>query len=393
MDLFKRCREYTEAKKAVRMGYYPYFTPIEATEGTEVIIRGKRLLMAGSNNYLGLTMHPKVKEASKKALEKYGTGCTGSRFLNGTLDIHEALEEELADFMGREAALIFSTGYQTNLGTISALLSRGDRVILDKADHASIVDGCLLSMAEMRRFKHNDMADLSHVLEEIGNTGGKLIVVDGVFSMEGDIVHLPELLSIAKVHGCRVMVDEAHAIGVLGQGGRGTEEHFGLDGQVDLIMGTFSKSFASLGGFIAADADVIGYIKHHARALIFSASISPASVAAVQATLDIIRTEPERRERLWDNTGIIRMGLQDMGYDTGMSETPVIPIIIGDRMKTFAMWKALFEAGLFVNPAIPPAVPPGRALLRTSYMATHTRDQLNRMLDIYSRVGKQMGII
>lgn len=393
MDLFKKCREYTEAKEAMRAGYYPYFTPIEATEGTEVMIRGKRLIMAGSNNYLGLTTHPKVKEASRKALEKYGTGCTGSRFLNGTLDIHEALEEDLADFMGRAASLVFSTGYQTNVGTISALLSRGDLAIVDKADHASIVDGCLLSMAEMRRFKHNDMADLSHVLEEANNNGGKLIVVDGVFSMEGDIVHLPELMPIAKAHGCRVMVDEAHAIGVLGQGGRGTEEHFGLNGEVDLIMGTFSKSFASLGGFIAAEADVIGYIKHHARALIFSASMSPASVAAVQAALDIIRTEPERRERLWKNMRIMKKELQRMGYDTGMSQTPVIPIIIGDRMKTFAMWKALFEAGLFVNPAIPPAVPPGRGLLRTSYMATHTSEQLSRMLDIYKKVGKQMGVL
>jgi 8-amino-7-oxononanoate synthase len=326
-------------------------------------------------------------------LEKYGSGCTGSRFLNGTLDIHEALEEALADFMGREAALVFSTGYQTNVGTISALLSRGDRVIVDKADHASIVDGCLLCMAEMKRFKHNDMADLSHVLEQNDHAGGTLIVVDGVFSMEGDIACLPELMPLARTHDCRVMVDDAHSIGVLGTGGRGTEEHFGLDGQVDLIMGTFSKSFASIGGFIAADDDVIGYIKHHSRALIFSASIPPASVAAVQATLEIIRTEPERRERLWENTRTIRTGLQHMGYDTGTSQTPIIPIVIGDRMKTFAMWKALFEAGLFVNPAIPPAVPPGRALLRTSYMATHTSDQLHRMLDIYETVGREMGVL
>ncbi|HDH99891.1 MAG TPA: pyridoxal phosphate-dependent aminotransferase family protein [Firmicutes bacterium] len=393
MDVFEKCYRYTDAKEAVRRGYYPYFTPISSTDGTEVVIRGHRLIMIGSNNYLGLTTHPKVKEAAEEALRKYGTGCTGSRFLNGTLDIHEKLEEALADFVGKEAALVFSTGYQTNLGTISSLLGRGDYVIVDKADHASIIDGCILSKAEMRRYRHNDMESLKKVLEGLPDDGGRLVVVDGVFSMEGDLADLPGIVELAKDYGCRVMVDDAHGLGVMGPGGRGTCAHLGVSEDVDLIMGTFSKSFASIGGFIAGEADVIGYIKHHARSLIFSASMPPASVATVYAALQVIKEEPERIENLWRITRKMHEGYKSLGFDIGPSQTPIIPIIIGDRERTFMMWKELFREGVFVNPAIPPAVPPGRALLRTSYMATHTEEQMDRVLETMEKVGRKVGVL
>ena len=392
MDLFEKCYRYTDAKEAIRSGYYPYFTPISSTDGTEVVIRGQRLIMIGSNNYLGLTTHPKVKEAAEEALRKYGTGCTGSRFLNGTLDIHEKLEEALAEFVGKQTALVFSTGYQTNLGTISSLLGRGDYVIVDKADHASIIDGCILSQAEMRRYRHNDMENLRKILEELKD-GGKLLVVDGVFSMEGDLANLPDIVDLAGRYGCRVMVDDAHGLGVMGPGGRGTAAHFGISDEVDLIMGTFSKSFASIGGFIAGEADVIGYIKHHARSLIFSASMPPASVATVYAALQVIQEEPERIAHLWQITRKMREGYRSLGLDIGSSQTPIIPIIIGDRERTFMMWKELFREGVFVNPAIPPAVPPGRALLRTSYMATHTEEQMDRVLETMEKVGRKVGVL
>ncbi len=393
MDIFDKCVRFVEADKVKEEGLYPYFRPIASAEDTEVIIEGKKVLMFGSNNYLGLTVHPKVKEAAQKAIEKYGTGTCGSRFLNGTLEIHLELERKLANFMKKERALVFSTGYQTNLGTISALASKEDVIVTDKWDHASIIDGTRLSFGEIRRFKHNDMKDLERVLKSIPENKGKLIVIDGLFSMEGDIADLPGIVDLGKKYGARVMVDDAHAIGVLGKNGRGTAEHYGLEDEVDLVMGTFSKSFASLGGFIAGKEYVINYIQHFARSLIFSASMPPANVAAVSAALDIIINEPERRQRLWDNTYRMLNGLKEMGYDTGLSQTPVIPVIIGDDMKTFMFWRELLDNGVYVNPVISPAVPPGRQLLRISMMATHTEEQIDRSLEIFEKLGKKYGVI
>jgi len=392
MDLFEKCHNFTAAREAIAGGYYPYFIPLDDTEGTEVTIGDKRLIMIGSNNYLGLTTHPKVREAAIEAVRRYGTSCTGSRFLNGTLHLHKELEERLAAFMGTEAALVFSTGYQTNLGTISALVGRGDYVITDREDHASIVDGCRLAFGKMVRFRHNDMADLERVLQKLPEKAGKLVVVDGVFSMGGDIAPLPEIIPLCRKYGARLMVDDAHSIGVLGQG-RGTAAHFGLQGEVDITMGTFSKSFASLGGFIAGDEVVIHYVQHFARSLIFSASMPPANVAACLAALEIMETETERYTRLEEIATYMRTEFQRLGFNTGNSQTPIIPIIIGDDMTTFLMWKMLFEAGVYVNAVIPPAVPQGQSLLRTSYMATHTDEQLNRVLETFEQVGKQLGVI
>ena len=393
MDIFEKCWNYKPAKIARKKGYYPYFIPIDSGQGTQVTSKGKNLIMIGSNNYMGLVSHPKVVEAARAALEKYGAGCTGSRFLNGTLDIHEKLEEELAEFVGKEAALVMSTGFQTNLATISCLVNKGDVVITDRSDHASIVDGCRLSFGKIVKYRHNDMDDLERVLKNIGDGPAKLIVTDGVFSMEGDIVDLPPLVELKNKYNARLMVDDAHSMGVLGPDGNGTAAHFGLQDEVDMVMGTFSKSFVSIGGFIAADFDVIDYIKHHGRALIFSASMPPASVAAVRAALEIIKAEPERRERLGKNADKMRQGFQAMGYDTGTSETPIIPVVIGEDVKTFYFWRTLFENGIFSNPVITPAVPPGQALIRTSYMATHTDEELDTVLEIFRRVGKEMDII
>lgn len=393
MDIFEKCCNYKAAKIARKKGYYPYFIPIDSGQGSEVVSKGKKLIMIGSNNYMGLVSHPKVVEAARAALDKYGAGCTGSRFLNGTLDIHEKLEEELAEFVGKETALVMSTGFQTNLATISCLVAKGDVVVTDRSDHASIVDGCRLGFGKIIKYRHNDTDDLERVLENIGDGPGKLIVTDGVFSMEGDIVDLPRVVEIKNKYDARLMVDDAHSIGVLGPRGNGTAAHFGLEDEVDIIMGTFSKSFVSIGGFIAADFEVIDYVKHHGRALIFSASMPPASVAAVRAALEIVKEEPERRERLWKNTTKMRDGFQAMGYDTGSSETPIIPVIIGEDIKTFYFWKALFENGIFSNPVITPAVPPGCALIRTSYMASHTVEELDQVLDVFQRVGKEMEII
>lgn len=392
MDLFEKCYQFTEAKEAMAGGYYPYFLPLEDTEGTEVTIWGHRLIMIGSNNYLGLTTHPKVREAAIEAIRRYGTSCTGSRFLNGNLALIEELEARLARFMGKERALVFSTGFLTNLGTISALVGRNDVVITDKEDHASIVDGCRLAFGPMKRFRHNDMADLERVLASCPEGSGKLVVVDGVFSMGGDLANLPEIVPLCKKYGARRMVDDAHSIGVLGDG-RGTAAHFGLHDQVDIIMGTFSKSFASLGGFIVGDEPVIHYVQHMARSLIFSASITPPNVAAAMAALEIMETEPERRTRLLNIADRMRREFQRMGYNTGNSVTPIIPIIIGDRMSTSFMWKRLYEEGVYVNPVIEPAVPPGMSLLRTSYMATHTDAQMDRVLEVFERVGKEVGVI
>ncbi len=392
MDIFEKCSQFTAAKEAQAAGIYPYFIPLTGNEGSEADYRGHRLIMCGSNNYLGLTTHPKVRQAAEDAIRKYGTSCTGSRFLNGTLEMHEQLEHELAKWVGKEAALVFSTGMQTNLGTISAIVGRGDVVILDKDDHASIVDGARLSWGETKRFRHNDMTDLERVLSGIPDSKGKLVVVDGLYSMGGDIAPLPEILALCKKYGARLMVDDAHAMGVLG-GGRGTAAHFGVTEEVDLIMSTFSKSFASLGGFIAGSADVIHYIKHFARALIFSASIPPANAAAALAALEVMRDEPERIARVNQIGERMRQAYQAMGFNTGNSQSPIIPILIGDTMRTIFVWKALFEAGVFVNPVLSPAVPAGQELLRTSYMATHTEEQLERVLDVFGRVGREMGLI
>lgn len=393
MDLFEKCGNFKAAREVEAAGLYPYFRQISSSPGTVVIAEGQEVIMIGSNNYLGLTDHPEVIKAIHEAVDKYGSGCTGSRFLNGTLDIHVKLEEELADFMGREAVLVFSTGFQTNLGGISTLVGKDEIIIGDRSNHASIVDGCRLSFGDFKKYKHSDMADLERVLEKNSLDIAKLIVTDGVFSMEGDIADLPRITNLAARYNARVMVDDAHSIGVLGENGRGTAEHFGLEDKVDLIMGTFSKSFASIGGFIAGDEEIIHYLKHHSRTLIFSASLPPAAVAAVRASLRILQSEPERRSRLWEITKRMHREFKQMGFDIGTTQTPIIPIIIGEDMKTFSFWKSLTEAGLFTNPIIPPAVPPGQALIRTSYTATHTDDQLDKVLRIFHDVGKQFGII
>jgi len=393
MDIFEKCAKFTTAREVMAAGFYPYFTTLQSAQDPEVIVNGKPMIMIGSNDYLGLTTHPRLKRAAARALRKYGTGCTGSRFLNGTFDIHEELESKLAKFEGKEAALFFTTGFLTNLGTIAGLVGKDDVVITDKLDHASIIDACRLSFGETRRFRHNNMEDLERTLESVEPSRGKFIVVDGVFSTEGDIANLPEIVRLAKKYGARTMVDDAHAIGVLGKGGRGTAEHFGLQDEVDITMGTCSKSLASIGGFIVASEEVIHYLKHHSRALIFSASPPPASVAVVLEAVKVIEEEPERREQLWRNTRKMKKGFQEMGYDTGTSETPIIPLLVGDDMAAFKMRKILFENGIFSNPFVTPAVPKGRAVIRTSYMATHTNEQLDRVLEVFERVGRQLGII
>ena len=391
-DLFDKCYRFTKAKELMAAELYPYFRVIESAQDPEVIMDGKKMIMVGSNNYLGLTNHPAVKEAALAAVRKYGSGCAGSRFLNGTLDIHVALEDKLARFIRKEAALVFSTGFQVNLGVISALAGKDDAIIIDKMDHASIIDGCRLSYAEVRKFRHNDMADLERILTECKDRR-KMIVVDGVFSMEGDIINLPDVVDLAKKYNARIMVDDAHGIGVLGKTGRGTAEHFGLENEVDLIMGTYSKSLASIGGFISGEEKVVHYIKHFARALIFSASPPPASIAAVGAALDIIENEPERIQRLWTNTWKMHDGFKSMGFEIGPSQTPIIPILVGEDMKAFAMVRMLQEEGVFANVAVSPAVASGKSIIRTSYMATHTDEQLDKVLHAFEKVGKALGII
>ena len=392
MDIFDKCFCFTKAKEFMASGYYPYFIPMEGNEGTEAIFHGRRLIMCGSNNYLGLTMHPKVRQAAIEAINVYGTSCTGSRFLNGTLELHEQLEHELADWVRKPAALVFSTGMQVNLGTISSLVGRGDVVVLDRDDHASIVDGARLGWGKVKRFQHNNVEDLEKVLSRIEDKCGILVVVDGLFSMEGDIAVLPEIAKVCKKYGARLMVDDAHALGILG-GGRGTAVHFGLTDEVDLIMGTFSKSLASLGGFIAGNEDIIHYIKHHARSLIFSASIPPANAATALAALKVMREEPERVKRVNDVGDYMRDQYKQLGFNTGNSVSPIIPIYVGDDLRAAIIWKAMFEAGVYVNMVVSPAVPEGKQLLRTSYMATHTDEQLGKVLEIFSQVGKQVGII
>ncbi|HDS01558.1 MAG TPA: pyridoxal phosphate-dependent aminotransferase family protein [candidate division Zixibacteria bacterium] len=393
-DIFDKCREFTRATEVKQAGYYPYFNPISSAAANTVMIDGKELIMIGSNNYLGLTTHPKVIEASREAVKKYGVGCTGSRFLNGTLDIHLELEEELAKFLRKEAVLVFSTGFQTNLGTISCLVNKNDLILADRSDHASIVDGCRLAFGKTLKYKHNDIEDLERILVSRNNGDqGILLVVDGVFSMEGDIVNLPQLVKLRERFGFRLMVDDAHSLGVLGEDGSGTATHFGLNDQVDLIMGTFSKSFASIGGVIAADAYVINYIKHFSRPLIFSAALPPSAVAAVLECLKIIKAEPERREKLLLNGKKMRDGLRAMGYSIGTTETPIVPVYIGEDMACFKFWRTLYDAGIFANAIIAPAVNPGNALIRTSYTATHTDEQLDFVLETFEKVGKKLGLI
>lgn len=394
VDLFDRCHNFTRAREAQAAGLYPYFVPIANSEGTEVTIHGNRLIMLGSNNYLGLTHDPRVLDAAEAAARQYGSGCTGSRFLNGNLDLHENLERDLAALVGMEAALVFSTGFHVNLGVISSLVGREDAVVIDKLDHASIVDGALLSHGAIYRFRHNDVKDLEKALNKARNHGGGiLVVVDGVFSMEGDLADLPAIIPVVEKFGARLMVDEAHSIGVMGPTGAGTHEHFGVTRKVDLLMGTFSKSFASIGGFAAGDEQVIHYIKHHARTLIFSASLPPYAVATVQKCVEIIREEPERRTRLWDNARRLKDGLVSMGFDVGTCCTPIVPIIVGSTERTFMFWKELFQAGVFTNPVIAPAVPEKSCRIRTSLMATHTIEQIDRALEIIRKAGKKAGII
>jgi 8-amino-7-oxononanoate synthase len=392
-DLFDKCRRFTAAREAMARGLYPYFQPIERSFDTEVLIHGERKIMVGSNNYLGLTHHPYVLEKARDALERYGTGCTGSRFLNGTLDMHDELEERLARFLGQESALVFSTGYQTNLGIIATLAGRGSVVVQDKLNHASLVDGAQLSGGEMVRYPHGDLAALRRTLDRFGGaSGGVLVVTDGIFSMEGDIADLPAIVAIAREYGARVLVDDAHSVGVLGDQGGGTAQHYGMENEVDLTMVTFSKSFASIGGAAAGPEPVIHWLKHHARTLIFSASMPPSSVATVLACLDVMEREPERRGQLWENASYLREGLQSLGFDTVTSETPIIPVVTGNMERTFVFWRALFDAGVFTNPVLPPAVPESSCRLRTSVMATHTRDQLDRVLEAFTRVARQLGM-
>lgn len=392
MDLFEKVRNYTRVKDAVEMGIYPYYLPLKNSEGTTAIFEGHEVIMLGSNNYLGLTTHPQVRQAAMDAIKTYGTSCTGSRFLNGTLELHLELERRLARFMGTEAALTFTTGYQTNVGTITGLIDKGDYVIIDKEDHASIVDGCLMCLGEMRRFSHNDVSSLEAVLKRIPDTAGKLVIVDGVYSMGGDIAPLPEIVRICKQYGARIMVDDAHGIGVNGPNGHGTAAQFGLMDQVDLVMGTFSKSFASVGGFIAGKTDVIHYVQHHARPLIFSASLPPANAATVLACLDIIEADTGLVEQLWDNTTYMRTNLKRMGYDTGRSNTPIIPLIIRDEYRVALAWRALINDGVYTNPVVPPGVPGNMSLLRTSYTATHRREHLDRALAILEDVGNRLDL-
>ena len=392
VSIFDKCRNFTRAREMEAIGLYPYFHVVESAQEPEVVCEGKPMVMMSSNNYLGLTSHPKVIEASIKATKKYGTGCAGSRFLNGTLALHEELEERLAKFFRKDAAIVFPTGFQANLGTISSLVSRDDVVIIDRYNHACIFDGCRLSYGQIRKYRHSDMEDLERVLD-LNKDRNMLVVVDGVFSMEGDIAPLPDMVQLTRKYGAGLMVDDAHGIGVLGTGGRGTAEHFGVEDEVDIIMGTYSKSLASIGGCIAGDSTTIEYLKHHARSLIFSASLPPSNTASALAALEIVENEPERRENLWRNSNYIRDGLKSLGLDTLETETPIIPILVGDDMLALQFWRQLFDRGVFATPVIPPAVPKGMSLIRTSCMATHTHEHLDRALDAFEQVGRMFGLI
>lgn len=390
--LFDKCRQFTKAREIQAAGLYPYFKPISESEDTVVTIEGKKRIMLGSNNYLGLTHHPLVLEAAHRALQRYGSGCTGSRFLNGTLDLHGQLEEALAQFLNKEDCLVFSTGYNANLGLISALVGRGEMVFLDKLDHASIVDGAKMSFGETERFNHGDLPGLERKLERAGNRGS-LIVVDGVYSMEGDIADVPGLVRAGRKYGAAVAVDDAHALGVLGPNGDGTAAHFGMTDEVDIIAGTFSKSLASIGGFVAGSEQVIHFIRHHSRPLIFTASLPPANTAGVLAALEVIQREPERRDALWANARRLQDGFRSLGFDIGHTETPIVPVVIGPMETTFVMWRRLFDVGVFTNPVMPPAVQPTQCRLRTSVMATHTFEQIDFCLEQFASIGRELGVV
>lgn len=396
MDLFEKCWSFTRADEIKAMGYYPYFRPIEDNEGPVVTIEGRKVIMAGSNNYHGLTADPRVKEAALNAIKKYGTGCSGSRYLTGTLDLHVELEERLANFFQREACLLYSTGYQTAQGIIPTLVQKGEYVVSDRDNHACIIAGNLMAkgaFAEFVRYKHNDMKDLERTIAKLPLEAPKLVVSDGVFSTSGTIVDLPSLVAIAKKNNARILIDDAHATGVIGKGGRGTASHFGLEKDVDMTMGTFSKTFASLGGFVVGDRAVINYLKHHAPALIFSASPTPSSVAAALAALDIVEREPDRMRQLIANADRMRKGFKAMGFRIVEGQTAIVPVIIGDDLNTFIFWRELFDAGVFVNAFISPGVPNGMQMLRTSYMATHQSHHLDRILETFGTIGRKLGVI
>jgi 8-amino-7-oxononanoate synthase len=391
--LFQKCQGYTKAEEVKAIGLYPYFKPISESEDTVVVIEGQRRIMLGSNNYLGLTHHPRVLEAATRALHSYGSGCTGSRFLNGSLDLHVQLEQALAEFLGKDDCIVFSTGYGANLGLISGLIGRNEVVFLDKQDHASIVDGAKLSYGTTERFSHGDYAALERLMQRTDNGKGRLVVVDGVYSMEGDIANVPELVRLCRKYGAALAIDDAHSLGVLGPQGDGTAAHFGLAGEVDLIVGTFSKSLASVGGFITGSDRVINYLRHHSRPFIFTAALPPANTAGVLAALEVMKQEPERREHLWHNTKRLSSGLRSLGFDIGPTETPIVPVLIGPLDRTLVMWRKMFDAGVFTNPVVPPAVPHAQCRLRTSLMATHTDDQIDFCLDAFARIGKELGAI
>jgi len=387
VDLFEKCYSFTDAKEAIASGLYPYFHALHTAQDTEVVMDGRRIIMIGSNNYMGLTSDPRTIKAAKDALEKFGTGCSGSRFLNGTLVLHEQLEEELADFFHKEAALTFSTGFQTNLGIITAIVGRHDYILNDSENHASIIDACRLSFArKVLKYEHNDMESLEERLQRVPEDAGKLIVTDGVFSMSGDIAKLPDIVKLARKYGARILVDDAHGAGMIGNCGRGTANHFGLEKEIDIIMTTFSKSFASLGGCIAADEDVIGYVKHHSRPFIFSASMPPANVAAAREALRIMKSEPERQKALIEISNYMRRRLKEAGIPIIEGETAVIPVFTYDMHRTFVITKMLFDEGVYVNPVIPPAVKDGECMLRTSYTATHTKEQMDTAVEAFKRV-------
>jgi 8-amino-7-oxononanoate synthase len=394
-DLFDKIAKdevMQQARMSREQGFYPYFKPLSETEGTEVVIDGKRLIMIGSNNYLGLTTHPRVRQAAIEAIQKYGTSCTGSRFLNGSLELHKELERRLAKFIGKEAAIVFSTGYQSNLGAISALLDKDDIAVCDKDVHASLVDAVKMAGCQMKRWRHNDMADLERVLIDTQDSA-RMVIVDGVYSMGGDLAKVPEIIALCKQYGARFFLDDAHGLGVMGPGGRGTSMHFNAVDDVDLIMGTFSKSFASLGGVIAGNRDVIDFIQHHARSFIFSASMPAANAAAVLACLDVIEADPSYVQQVHRQAAKVRVALREMGYNCGESVTPVVPVFIGSEMNTVFAWKAFYDHGIYVNPVLPPGVPPNKSMLRTSYMATHTDEQIERVIKAFYEVGTYIGLI
>ncbi len=396
LDIFKRCVEFTKADEVKELGLYPYFHEIEENEGPVVIIGGKEVIMAGSNNYLGLTANSRVQSAAKESINRYGTGCSGSRYLTGTVALHNELERRLAKFLGYESVLLYSTGYQTAIGVISTLVSKGDYVISDKENHASIINGCMMAkggFAEFVRYKHNDMESLEQLLSKLPENAGKLIVTDGVFSVSGEIVDLPGILPIAKKYGARVMVDDAHSVGVIGKGGRGTASHFGLTAETDLTMGTFSKTFSSLGGFVAGPERVINYLKHHSPALIFSASPTPPSCAAALAALDLLEEQPELVDKLIKNTDRMRDGFEKLGFNIVKSQTAIVPVIVGDMDTAFVFWRKLFDLGVFVNAFVPPGVPPNMSMMRTSYMASHENEHLDKIIEVFEVVGKDLGLI